>query len=68
MSEPTDLNEALRDSAAGPQSVSIDGQSSSEHPLTSQVEAVKFDQATRARRRTGFGVLFAKLKPHGSVE
>ncbi len=63
-----DLNKALRDSAAGPQSFTVDGQTTVEHNLDSQIRAVKFAMATRARSKGGMaGVSITKLKPHGSV-
>ncbi len=64
----TDPNESLRESAAGPQRITIDGQTTEEHDLGQQVEAVKFQQSTKARRRAPFGVAFAKLRPHGATE
>ena len=64
----TDLNQSLRESAAGPAKVSIDGQTTEEHDLGQQVEAVKFQQSTKARRQAPFGVAFAKLRPHGASE
>lgn len=67
MAETPDLNAALRESAAGPKSITIDGQSSSEHSLTEQIEAIKFQQATKARGKVGFGISIAKLRPHGAV-
>lgn len=65
---PSDVTDAIAESAAGPQRVVIDGQVSEEHDLDQQVEAAKFVQSTRARRRAPFGVAFAKLKPHGASE
>ncbi|HUX16269.1 MAG TPA: hypothetical protein VMW52_07330 [Phycisphaerae bacterium] len=66
--EAPDLDEELRNSAAGPQHASVDGDASSEHPLTSQIEVVKFQHATRTRKAAPFGLTFAKLKPHGASE
>ena len=63
----TDLNQSLRESAAGPAKISIDGQTTEEHDLGQQVEAVKFQQSTKARRRAPFGLALGHLKPHGSV-
>lgn len=63
-----DLNQALRESAAGPQSVTVDGQTTTEHNLDSQIKATRFAMATRARSISpAAGVSFVKLRPHGSV-
>lgn len=54
-------------SAAGPASMSVDGQSVQEHPLPDQIEYLKFQMANRARNKPGFGIGIQKLVPHGSV-
>jgi hypothetical protein len=67
MATKPSTSDALQDSAAGPASMSIDGNSSTEHRLTEQIEAAKFQQAGKALRRRGFGMLTQKLQPHGAV-
>lgn len=63
-----DLNESLRNSLAGPASASVDGQTVSEHPLSSQIEATKFQMATRARSLGPLaGATLTKIRPHGAV-
>lgn len=65
----TDLNAALNQSAAGPRSFSVDGQSTVEHSLPDQIAAAKFQAANRARSLGGplAGVTLNKLRPHGAV-
>jgi hypothetical protein len=65
--QPANLTNAIADSAAGPQRIVIDGQVSEEHDLDKQVEAVKFVQSSKARRRAPFGLALGHLKPHGAV-
>lgn len=59
--------QSIQDSAAGPASISIDGQSTSEHPLPDQIAADKYVRATNAFKKAGSGILFQKLRPHGAV-
>lgn len=62
-----DLNKALQDSADGPASVTVDGQTQTEHALPGKIAAVKFAMATRARSRSPLaGVSLSKLAPHGA--
>jgi hypothetical protein len=68
MAEPkTDLTNATAESAAGPAKIVIDGQVTEEHDLGKQVEAARFVQSTKARRRAPFGLALGHLKPHGAV-
>jgi hypothetical protein len=67
MATQPSISDAVQTSAAGPASMSIDGNSSQEHRLTEQIEAAKFQQAGKSLRRRGFGMLTQKLQPHGSV-
>jgi len=63
-----DLSAALNASAAGPKTFIVDGQTVSEHDLTQQIAATKFQMATRARSVSPLaGVTLNKLRPHGAV-
>jgi hypothetical protein len=62
-----DLEETIRDNAAGPASVSGDAGSVTQHPLRDQIEADKYLEARKAAKSAGRGLLFSKLVPPGAV-
>jgi len=66
MAEETDIETQLAANATGPQSVSVDGTSTTEFSLPDQIAADKYLRANRARRRPGLGVIFRKILPPGA--
>ena len=62
------LANQIAESAAGPETIQIDRQVSTEHPLPDQIAAAKFILAQGAKGKAGAGVTFQKLVPHGAVE
>ena len=61
------VDDPIAESAAGPQHITIDGRSTSEHALSEQIAADKYRRANAASGRRGFGIQVAKLIPHGAV-
>ena len=57
----------LTNAAAAPRTISIDGNTTSDHSISEQIELVKFRMATKARRYRGFGLSIGRLRPHGAV-
>ena len=68
MPEPTpNLEQAIRDNAAGPAKAAGDSGSVEQHPLKDQIEADRYLASKDAARKPGLGIKFAKLVPPGSV-
>ena len=66
--EPTpNLEQALRDNAAGPAKAAGDSGSVEQHPLKDQIEADRYLASKNAARKPGLGIKFAKIVPPGSV-
>jgi hypothetical protein len=63
---PDELEDKIRDNAAGPAKVSGDAGSVEQHKLTEQVEAAKFLAAKEAVKKKNRGVRFSKLVPPGA--
>jgi hypothetical protein len=61
-----DLEDKIRDNAAGPAKVSGDAGSVEQHKLTEQVEAAKFLASKEAVKKKGRGLRFNKLVPPGA--
>jgi len=68
MPEPTpNLEQAIRDNAAGPAKAAGDSGSVEQHPLKDQIEADRYLASKDAARKPGLGIKFAKIVPPGSV-
>jgi len=66
--EPTpNLEQAIRDNAAGPAKAAGDSGSVEQHPLKDQIEADRYLASQAAARKPGLGIKFAKIVPPGSV-
>jgi len=66
--EPTpNLEQAIRDNAAGPAKAAGDSGSVEQHPLKDQIEADRYLASKDAARKPGLGIKFAKIVPPGSV-
>ena len=66
--EPTpNLEQAIRDNAAGPAKAAGDSGSVEQHPLKDQIEADRYLASKNAARKPGLGIKFAKIVPPGSV-
>ena len=65
MAEDNDLSEAISETAKGPASVSIDGNTTVAQKITDQIEADRY-LASKNAMKAGRGVRFAKLVPHGA--
>jgi hypothetical protein len=63
---PNDLDQNIRDNAAGPAKATGDSGSVEQHKLRDQVEADRYLESKKATRRKGVGVKFAKLVPPGA--
>jgi len=64
---PEELEQAIKDNAAGPAKASFDGQSVEQHALRDQIEADRYLSGKEATRKKGLGVKFVKLEPPGAV-
>lgn len=58
---------ALKSNAAGPKSVSADGQTTTQHSIREQIEADRYVAATKASRRKGLGLVFSRIRLGGGV-
>ncbi len=65
--EPANLEQAIRDNAAGPAKAAGDSGSVEQHPLPDQIEADRYLAAKDAAKKAGLGVKFAKLVPPGTA-
>jgi hypothetical protein len=64
---PDELEQAIKDNAAGPAKASVDGQSVEQHALRDQIEADRYLSGKEATRKKGLGVKLVKLEPPGAV-
>ncbi len=62
-----DLEQAIRDNAAGPARVAGDAGTVEQHPLSEQIAADKFLAAKEAVKSPSRGLRFNKLVPPGSA-
>ena len=68
MPDPTpNLEQAIRDNAAGPAKAAGDSGSVEQHPLKDQIEADRYFASKNAGKKPGLGIKFAKIVPPGSV-
>ena len=64
---PDELEQAIKDNAAGPAKASVDGQSVEQHALRDQIEADHYLAGKEATRKKGLGTKLVKLEPPGAV-
>lgn len=64
---PDELEQAIKDNAAGPAKAAVDGQSVEQHGLRDQIEADRYLASKEATRKKGLGVKLVKLEPPGAV-
>lgn len=64
---PDELEQAIKDNAAGPAKASVDGQSVEQHGLRDQIEADRYLAGKEATRKKGLGVKLVNLEPPGAV-
>lgn len=68
MPESTDnLDEAIRDNAAGPKRAQGDAGSVEQHGLKDQIEADRYLSAKDAAKKKGLGIKITRAVPHGTV-
>ena len=67
MTTKAEVEAALADNAAGPQSISVDGQTATNHDISKQIEAIKYLGNQEAVRSTNRGIRFNKITPGGAV-
>lgn len=60
------IQDAIKANATGPQSVSVDGNTVTQHPLPAQIEADRYVKSQEAKARKGFGLRFQKIVPPGA--
>jgi hypothetical protein len=63
---PQDLDQTIRDNAAGPKQASADGVNVQQHDLASQIAADRYLESKKAARRKGLGISLKKLVPPGT--
>ena len=61
------LDNAIRDNAAGPRKASGDSGSIEQHPVEDQIAADKYLESKKASRSKGLGIKLAKIAPGGTV-
>ena len=66
-STPTQLDDVIRENAAGPAQASVDGQTVQAHGLHEQIAADRYLAAKRAARKAGLSVKTIKLVPPGAA-
>lgn len=62
-----DLEQAIRDNAAGPARVRGDAGSVQQHPLPDQIEADRYLNAKAATKKKGLGIKMTRAIPHGTT-
>lgn len=62
-----DLDNTIRENAAGPAKASADGVAVEQHKLTDQIAVDKHLSSKAATRKPGLGVKLVKLSPGGTV-
>lgn len=64
---PEELEDQIREAAAEPAEVSVDGQTFKQRSLSEQIAADRYLESKRATRRKGLGIALKKLAPPGTV-
>lgn len=62
----SDLDEQIAENAAAPKSITIDGETVTEHSLKEQIEADKYLAGKNAAARPHAGLRFTKIIPPGA--
>jgi len=62
-----ELDNTIRDNAAGPRKASGDAGAVEQHSVTDQIAADKYLESKKAARVKGLGVKVAKISPGGTV-
>jgi len=63
---PEELEQAIKDNAAGPARAAVDGQSVEQHSLRDQIEADRYLASKEAVRRKDRGLRITRLIPPGA--
>lgn len=66
MAEETKIEDAIRQNAAGPKSVEVDGQKVEQHSLPDQIEADKYLASKKAMKSRNSGLKFSKMSHSGA--
>jgi hypothetical protein len=61
-----DLEQALRENAAGPAKAIVDGVNVEQHPLPDQIEADRYLASKKAAKAAGLGLRITRLVPPGA--
>jgi len=61
------LDNTIRDNAAGPRKASADSVSIEQHSLADQIAADKYLESKKASRAKGIGIKLAKISPGGTA-
>ncbi len=61
-----DLEDSIRENAAGPKRAKGDSAEMEQHSLPDQIAADKYLASKQASRKKGFGIALKKLSPPGS--
>jgi len=62
-----EIDNSIRENAAGPRRASGDSGSVEQHGLTDQIAADKYLESKKASRSKGLGIKLAKVDPGGTV-
>ncbi len=62
-----ELDNSIRENAAGPRKASGDSGSVEQHPLVDQIAADRYLESKKASRSKGLGVKLVKISPGGTV-
>ena len=62
-----ELDNSIKENAAGPRKASGDSGSVEQHGLADQIAADKYLESKKASRSKGLGIKLAKLSPGGTV-
>jgi hypothetical protein len=63
---PEELEQVIKDNAAGPARAAVDGQSVEQHSLRDQIEADRYLASKEAVRRKDRGLRLTRLIPPGT--
>ncbi|MCL4743587.1 MAG: hypothetical protein KJZ54_15440 [Phycisphaerales bacterium] len=63
---PEELEQAIKDNAAGPARAAVDGQSVEQHSLRDQIDADRYLASKEAVRRKDRGLRLTRLIPPGT--
>lgn len=64
---PNDLDQTIKDNAAGPKRAQGDSGSVEQHGLKDQVEADRYLNSKAATKKKGLGIKITRAIPHGTV-